>query len=934
MSDNSDDFRPQAEQKSEIQPASKLTDTAAAGVQPEIADSPGAPGGTKGDAPAKSKKKRKHPFLRFLGWFFIILLGIPLLTALILLGIAFFSRSAPGSYIPQDFDFYASVPSASRFANEVIHLQALDTVLSTPETLGVRGLVRSLRVNPILRNEYFIKVADIRVDAALYADNSFVAVADMGLRSALSRFAPLFGSLILNRFITVENLSYLEQDDFSCFLFERDGLTIYAAVRRNLVIAASNYERFAEALAGTHRQSEQLIRALAASGDSSLRFLADPSRFTEPLSGPDSITGRLLDTLQFPSLVLVDLKLSDEAIGISFSASPQSSDAGLTSLLQKRSRAPAVLSRLPEAAEYFSLLALGSPEELWTTVIPFMDAKVPEAKASADKATKLAFGKTVDELLFSWMGNELGMFGTSLGPAPVFFVKVEDEKQRRLVFDSILSSVLVGRDVSAVVNGIRIPRIIFPSFITNFLSSLGIQLVEPFYVVEDGILYASASAETLGACLEQIRAGKLLVKSAQWEGIAASVSAESSAMVYYNLDRSLPFFLRMGNSLSDTLKSYNIGALSLGFRNGELRIDLSALRTASSNTSGIPGYPVSAGSRIDSDLITVISSAGTPVSYWTSGKTVYGMDLSSGERYTLEMDDNAYISAAIRNRAMTRLWAVSQRGTVYNLDYKLETAAGFPLLSGQTVSGPPAVSGDTFLVPIKEEASIMMITPDGTKSYSAAMYSHSRSGPAVQGSLFAVLPRSFDSWLFLFNPAGELIPNWPVQLTGIASASPLIVPGARPEDSKIATITESGDFSVYNFDGSLMPGFPISLPGVYASPPLWVPGFNAFLLISDQGVLWRITRDSVIQASIPLQYINGRNIRMTARDINNDGREEIFIGSDGNALMAFDSGLVPLLDFPLPGSGLAGFADIDGNGSAELIIKGSDDTINAYRLAQ
>jgi hypothetical protein len=108
----------------------------------------------------------------------------------------------------------------------------------------------------------------------------------------------------------------------------------------------------------------------------------------------------------------------------------------------------------------------------------------------------------------------------------------------------------LGRDLSAVVGDTRVPRIVFPGFLRAFLETVGVKLVEPFYLVEDGFLYASASAETLASCVAEARSGKLLVKSERWKQVSAGLSPESSASLYYSLERSIPFFMRERTGLS------------------------------------------------------------------------------------------------------------------------------------------------------------------------------------------------------------------------------------------------------------------------------------------------------------------------------------------------------------------------------------------------
>ncbi|TYT76379.1 hypothetical protein [Treponema phagedenis] len=51
--------------------------------------------------------------------------------------------------------------------------------------------------------------------------------------------------------------------------------------------------------------------------------------------------------------------------------------------------------------------------------------------------------------------------------APVFFIAVKDEKACKQSLERIYKSILVNQDISAVVDGVRIPRIVFPAWLSD-----------------------------------------------------------------------------------------------------------------------------------------------------------------------------------------------------------------------------------------------------------------------------------------------------------------------------------------------------------------------------------------------------------------------------------------------------------------------------------
>jgi hypothetical protein len=395
------------------------------------------------------------------------------------------------------------------------------------------------------------------VDAALYRNGGFVAVASLGYRSALLRILPAALRFAPSLFAKFPGLSYVADTLPPRFEYRAEGATLYAFAFRDLLVVASSPELLGSSSAlSASLVDGKLAAALSAPGRSTLRFLVDPAAFVATAAQSDGPLSALLSKLEFPSLAVADLLLEDGRIALSLELGASSTDADLAALLGRKSRTPGVLSRLGESTEYFSLLAAGRPAALWKAASPILGKEASSAYASAEKAAKLAFGMDLDSLLFSWMGDELGVYGSALGSDPVFFVSIADEKKRRAAFDAAFASVAVGRDLSVMVGETRVPRIVFPGFLRAFMETLGVRLVEPFYLVEDGFLYASTSAEVLAASVAEARSGKLLVKGERWKRVSAGVSPESSASLYYSLERSVPFFMRERTGLSAALRLY------------------------------------------------------------------------------------------------------------------------------------------------------------------------------------------------------------------------------------------------------------------------------------------------------------------------------------------------------------------------------------------
>lgn len=401
-------------------------------------------------------------------------------------------------------------------------------------------------------------------------------------------------------------------------------------------------------------------------------------------------------------------------------------------------------------------------------------------------------------------------------------------------------------------------------------------------------------------------------------------------MLYYSLDRSAPFFLRGSAGLAGALKTYRRGVASLRLGPDGLRIELSAAAAGAPGLSELAGFPLKAPGRVDSDPVAARSSSGAPMAYWTSGRSVVAMDLSSGASSTLELDDKGYVVLDRNRGRLEAVWVVSGRGTVYRANDKLEALPGFPILTGYAVSAPPTAVVDTLYIPVSDEPAVLIVDAGGQTLLSDALHARSRSAPAASSWGVAVLPRSFDSQLYLLDPDGKLLAGWPVALDGIAGAAPVFAGSDSASGGMVAAVTEDGILGAWKADGSSVGGFPTQLYGVFDTALAWAPGWRSFFLVSTDGTLWRVGSDGFMAGSLPLKRGAAADSSILAFDGNGDGREELYVAGGGDALYAYSGDLTPLPGYPVSGTGLPAFVDVDGDGRADLVVRGADHTIHAY----
>jgi len=463
----------------------------------------------------------------------------------------------------------------------------------------------------------------------------------------------------------------------------------------------------------------------------------------------------------------------------------------------------------------------------------------------------------------------------------------------------------------------------------SLLSAAGVELVEPFYAVREGFLYLCQSAEILGAALAELSDDELLVKTDRWRELQAGVSPESSAMLYYGLERGAPFFLRGQGAVQKALSIYGRGLASFRVRQGGFTLELSAMRSDARPLSSLPGFPRRAPGSIDAELLVGRAPDGKAMAYWTSGRKALAMELAGGRVRELELDDRAFLALELDGERIRAVWAASAKGTIYRCDAFLEPAPRFPVLSGEAIGAPPTASAGRLYAPLAAEPALLVVDSSGSAAKGATLSARQRRAPTSSGAALAVAPRSFDGRLYLLGPEASPLAGWPVELEGIVGAAPVLT-AASAAPFAVAAVAEGGMLFAFLSDGRPAPGFPVALDGAFDEGLTWAPALASLFLADSSGALHRVRRDGSIESSPGPIRPGAAGIALVAHDWDGDGLEEIFASGGGDALFAFDASFKPLPGFPVAGAGRPAFIDIDGDGGLDLVVRGIDHTINAY----
>ncbi|ULQ60716.1 hypothetical protein K7I13_05445 [Brucepastera parasyntrophica] len=792
------------------------------------------------------EKKRFRPLKIILVVLLVLLVVLPLLLA----GLSFIGRISSDSVIPGRNTVYMYVPKTITAVNKILQHEPLPDILTDPALASVLPLVSGLRKSGITSNPLVRFAANGSASAAVLPDGHFVAAYDTGVMSLFLRTLPALAGRL-----TVRGLYYVQAGKLSRFeLRDQNGLTVYIGFLKNLVIVSDSQILFEQMFTGSvPREDNTDISAKKFQSSSFDLGVKVSSSMLQALAGTDPLLLSLFEKLRFSEMLEIGISITNRKLNISLLSDLKSEVPELNRLLSGNSPIPAALDILPGTTQYATVLSLAPVEELIEAAPVIMGQEFKTTLKRIDDSARMVFSAGLDELLYSWTGSEIAVFGLEGRPKPVFAVQVRDERKRREVFDWAFSSFVLNEDSSVVLDGHRVSQISLPAFLNAFLKLWNISVPAPYYIVQNGFLLFSESPENLLTTTVAINKNALIQRNEIWKNLSGARMANSSFNVYYSLDHEMPSILKQNDLLRLIFSSYRQGYFRLNIKNGKAECTLAVLAAASGGVVSLPGYPVALSGKAGNEVQGVLFAkrGESRILLTLDSVKAVSIDPVTGVQYKYESNEPVWCIPADglspRTAEDPSFWIVSARGIVTLVNGNMEPVDGFPVSTGVRLSSKPAAAAGLVYLP-DTGASIFTVSSTGdVAQLPIAFYDVLRSSPVFytpgRRSFMAVYSKSFPGELWLADGSGSVFDGWPVPASGIAYGSPVLVPDGA--SALLAFITQAGELTVYNPDGTPLTGFPVQLSGVFYTQPVFADG--GLWIISAGGVLYRVSLNRDIQ---------------------------------------------------------------------------------------
>ena len=885
---------------------------------------------------ARNDVKKRNPFLSLLKGILVFFLVL-LLIVVVWCSFSALHRKSSLSLLPSDYSVYVHTDSIWEALSPIIDLEAIDIALASPGLGQIRGALVSFRQAQLKDNKLVSLLASRPVDIGVYMSGGeevsphIVAILDLGFLSSVSRI-----SKFVLPFFDIKDFSIIKENGSYHYEFASGENVFYLKPFYNTVIFSTSKELLDKAIEGNNDASytKDELALVNKKIKDPIKIIADAKGLISTFTAGTPTIEKIAGLLSQKTKALVSVSIKEKQIGLNADV-PLENLTGINidpslvevnNLLSKNSTMPQLLSHFSNLVQYYTVVNAGTFQELTQAVFPLLpaDVKIDSLWKTASTLCKTFFSVTLDDLLFSWTGKECAAFGLEGLNAPVFVLQVSNEEKRREVFDNVLSSIILHDDTSLILNGIRLPKIKLPRFLQSLLEAFKINLPNPYYLVHNGYVYFSESPEVLSTIYNASLGGIRISENSNWKSVSEGKNLETAFSLFYDLERSEPFFVRGNNLLAQILELYTVGRCDVRVNNSVLSMSLNVSSNPPTKIRGIPGFPVDLQGK--AGQLQIEAGAKANHIFWVEdNKKIKVMDTSSTIVAELEMPSSVSIIAADNSSEKEGvLWAITEEGVIYNLLEDLTVVEGFPIMLESKPTAKPSTSKDSLIIPLENKL-IISVNTKGKKSLIPFenITGSVLGSPTVLNDKITIYEKGFLGKIQLFDK--EL--KEPKSLLGIAYGSPALL--EKEGIVYTAFVTQAGSLYIWNEAAVENTPIILSLFGVFYTNV--VSSGNYFYALAADGTLHRISVEGET-LSVQIPNATAKEGVITVASLKSSNEKNIYIGIDGNLIYGFNENLELLPGFPITGKEKPVFADANGDGNLDCFVLTMDNKLNAWNM--
>lgn len=521
-------------------------------------------------------KKKKGCFFKF----FFINISILLIVFIITLTIYFFTKRNPQEFIPREFSLYLRIPSIARLYNKLVNSKVPNVLASEKNFYEIYKIVYNFRENSLLKNALFFSLAKTNAHVVLDNNNQFFIILDLGFRSI-----PLNVALFVIKHIKkLSNFSIYpvknDKNDFTYFkLYTKEQIKPYYFYTYNniFVFSFNVYElentfedfrnksnlKYEKSLLDINKKSKR---------EGVVEIYLNSEKIVAILANYNNVMKRSLELFSFNSTSLVSVNIEKDYVSLKSFSEFLTKDKIMSSLLDYSAGPSQMAINVIDDTSFFVSLKFKSFKDLYETFLYLNKEDSKKNFKKIEAASRMLFDLTIDELIFNWLGNEVGLLTLKGYNSPLLMLEIKNRKKLEFVFKRLHQSIFFEKEEKISFANYEINKLKFPDFVETILYYFTKNVPDtPYYVIVDNFLILCNESSPIIDFLTKYDNAEFLVKNPSFFKVYKKTELNSNVFLYLDYKERETELFDNAPLLKRLIKQYNRAIMTLKYDKRDLK---------------------------------------------------------------------------------------------------------------------------------------------------------------------------------------------------------------------------------------------------------------------------------------------------------------------------------------------------------------------------
>ncbi len=864
-------------------------------------------------------------------------------------------------FINKDFSIYANIKDPVYSFERLNQSQLIEILRGEKKFLYAYNYFEKIRSVLYSRSWLLREIASVNTHAVYFNDNSFLIIFDLGLRTLFARI----GFTAFKTFIADARRYKFKSQNYKNITINyvkeiSSGMKFYFVHYKNLFVISMNDERIKHAIdiykedKGLQNYKNFQTVKNNAKSDAIFQIYGNTKLFTTNMLERGSKISRIARLLNPEMMSFAFKEATRNFLEVSAYQNIKSDDKSLRKFFSANPRKSKTDIILPAHTAGYAGFMFKEFKTVWNfLMVMFGDNPSVKRYFSLAREKIKDFTKmSLEEWLFSWVGNEIGIGMLADHKDPFIVLHCSDAKKAVKHFEILNRGTIGVSPHKFQYKGFEVNQIALPPGMYSLAKLFVPNLPDlPYFMIIENVMIISTSRRVMSEIIDAYKKEKVLRYDKTYKKLIYKVDYEGNIIAYWDTTKRNFGLLKQQNIISKLIRQYNKGILTINFFDNVLSQRIYVEGKDSRAVQNVMPFPRRFAGKIvnrarfydiDNDgiseiifaeqngRINVLSSTGVPKYSWAGVRTksnIYSMPKIFKYR------NDVYI-AAVDAEGYIYVWNSKGEKLVEFNDKKIKGLVKAPIETGfiNDDSIPdiiiPTVQGQIYVIDLNarflDNFPVKLSKGIYTKPVVADFTKNGKNE-------IIVCVRSFKGDIYIINNNGKILKNPKIQ-AGFLVNIPLMKSDLNKDGlTDIVAVNVKGSIIAFDKNGALEnfpvdTGTPVRNTGV-----IFKSGNENYIgLLLRNGKILIIASSGKVVKILDSAGIPSKNTGLRLYKIRG---KYVFVYGGADKRVKFKPTREDKFKLPVMyGSDDVEIRDMDNDGYLELLTTGYDRKIYLYRM--